>query len=47
ARSAGGEEGMGTKWMGIHGGRRTRKKGLEKLTSADEILGYRVGCEQE
>ena len=38
---------MFTKGMEIHVRQRTMKKELEKLTSADEILAYRVGWAQE
>ena len=47
ALSAAAEQAMFTKGMEIHVRQRTMKKELEKLTSADEILAYRVGWAQE
>ncbi|EOU6712336.1 DUF4376 domain-containing protein, partial [Escherichia coli] len=43
ALSEAAEQAMFTKGMEIHVRQRTMKKELEKLTSADEILAYRVG----
>ncbi|HIB5230270.1 TPA: DUF4376 domain-containing protein, partial [Escherichia coli] len=43
ALSEAAEQVMFTKGMEIHVRQRTMKKELEKLTSADEILAYRVG----
>ncbi|HHY7927326.1 TPA: DUF4376 domain-containing protein, partial [Escherichia coli] len=47
ALSEAAEQAMFTKGMEIHVRQRTMKKELEKLTSADEILAYRVGWAQE
>jgi len=47
ALSAAAEQAMFTKGLEIHVRQRTMKKELEKLTSADEILAYRVGWAQE
>lgn len=47
ALSEAAEQAMFTKGMQIHVRQRTMKKELEKLTSADEILAYRVGWAQE
>ncbi|EJN0086520.1 DUF4376 domain-containing protein, partial [Escherichia coli] len=47
ALSEAAEKAMFTKGMEIHVRQRTMKKELEKLTSADEILAYRVGWAQE
>ncbi|EKD3382241.1 phage tail protein, partial [Escherichia coli] len=41
------EQAMFRKGMEIHVRQRTMKKELEKLSSADEILAYRVGWVQE
>ncbi|EKL6121425.1 hypothetical protein PSC27_004278, partial [Escherichia coli] len=43
ALSEAAEQAMFTKGMEIHIRQRTMKKDLESLSSADEILAYRVG----
>ncbi|EOP1252586.1 DUF4376 domain-containing protein, partial [Escherichia coli] len=47
ALSEAAEQAMFTKGMEIHIRQRTMKKDLESLSSADEILAYRVGWAQE
>ncbi|EER5058155.1 DUF4376 domain-containing protein [Escherichia coli] len=47
ALSEAAEQAMFRKGMEIHVRQRTMKKELEKLSSADEILAYRVGWGQE
>nr|EEQ9164535.1 DUF4376 domain-containing protein [Escherichia coli] len=47
AQSEAAEQAMFTKGMEIHIRQRTMKKDLELLSSADEILAYRVGWAQE
>lgn len=47
ALSEAAEQAMFSKGMEIHIRQRTMKKDLESLSSADEILAYRVGWAQE